>query len=66
MVSPPNNLGATLLIMVGLMTAPAGIGIVLLVAGLAHLRQANGRYSFQRLHGWRRTIKWLSMSSSGA
>jgi len=66
MVSPPNNLGATLLIVLGLITAPVGIGIVLLVAGLAHLRQANGRYSFRRLHGWRRSLKPLSMSSSGA
>lgn len=49
---PPNNFGSLLLIVAGAVSAPAGIGIVLLITGLALLREANGERSFPRLRGW--------------
>ena len=50
--TPPNNLGATLLMALGLMSAPTGVGIVLFVSGLALLRQANGQPCHPRLQEW--------------
>lgn len=56
MQDPPNNFGSLLLIVAGTVSAPAGVGIVLLMTGLALLREANGEPSFPRLKGW---INWL-------
>ena len=49
--SLPNNLGPFLLIAAGLVTAPFGLGIVVLVLGVALLKDANGEVSFPRLQG---------------
>lgn len=48
----PNNLGPTLLIAVGIVTVPAGVGVLAVLTGLALLRQANGQYAFPRLSRW--------------
>jgi hypothetical protein len=53
---PPNNFASLLLIVGGAVSAPIGIGFVLLITGLALLREANGERSFPRLQGW---LKWL-------
>lgn len=56
MQDPPNNFASLLLIVAGTVSAPAGIGVVLLITGLALLREANGERTFPRLQGW---IQWL-------
>ena len=53
---PPNNFASLLLIVGGAVSAPIGIGVVLLITGLALLREANGERSFPRLQGW---LNWL-------
>lgn len=45
----PNNLGATLLIVLGIVTTPAGVGILVLLAALALVREADGRPAFPSL-----------------
>ena len=45
----PNNIGPTLLMIAGLITAPLGVGAVLVIAGLATLRSQSGRPSFPKL-----------------
>ena len=50
--SLPNNLGPTLLIALGAVTLPIGIGVVPLLIGLAELRCANGRRSLPQLKRW--------------
>lgn len=52
MTEPPNNFRSLLLIVSGAVSAPVGIGLVLLITGLALLREANGERSFPRLQGW--------------
>lgn len=56
MSDPPNNFRCLLLIVAGAVSAPLGIGLLLLITGLALLREANGERSFPRLQGW---IKWV-------
>lgn len=56
MQTPPNNFASLLLIVAGAISAPAGLGLVLLITGLALLREANGERSFPRLQGW---LHWL-------
>ncbi len=53
---PPNNFPSLLLIVGGAVSAPLGIGVLLLITGLALLREANGEHSFPRLQGW---MKWI-------
>lgn len=48
--SAPNNLGSTLLIATGLITAPVGIGFALMILGVALLRDRDGKRSFPHLH----------------
>ena len=55
--TPPNNLGATLLIATGLVSAPTGLGIGVLLMGLALLKEADGQHCFPRLHMWVRRIQ---------
>jgi len=45
----PNNVGPTLLISLGLMSAPIGLGIPLVLLGLARLRTAQGTSAFPLL-----------------
>jgi len=45
----PNNFGPTLLIALGFMSAPIGLGIPLLLLGLAHLRTSHGASAFPLL-----------------
>ncbi|MEY4351874.1 MAG: hypothetical protein RLZZ609_115 [Cyanobacteriota bacterium] len=52
MNEPPNNLASLLLIVAGTISAPIGVGIILLMLGLGLLREANGEHSFPRIHGW--------------
>lgn len=47
--SGPNNLGPTMLIAVGMVVAPVGIGIPLLLLGLALLRTSHGTSAFPLL-----------------
>lgn len=56
MSEPPNNFRSLLLIVAGAVSAPVGIGLLLLITGLALLRDANGERSFPRLQGW---LHWL-------
>jgi hypothetical protein len=55
----PNNFGSLLLIIAGAVSAPAGIGLILLLTGLALLREANGELSFPRLQGWIKRIQMV-------
>lgn len=55
----PNNFGSLLLIVAGAVSAPAGIGLILLLTGLALLREANGELSFPRLQGWIKRIQMV-------
>jgi hypothetical protein len=50
-VSPtgPNNFGPTLLISIGLMSAPIGLGIPLVLLGLARLRTSQGTSAYPLL-----------------
>ncbi len=56
MSTPPNNFGSLLLIVSGVISAPIGVGVVLLIMGLALLREANGEHTFPQLRRWR---QWL-------
>ncbi len=56
MTEPPNNFASLLLIVAGTISAPFGIGLLLLLTGLALLREANGTLTFPRLQRW---IHWL-------
>jgi|GEM_PF-3122460 len=53
---PPNNFASLLLIVAGTVSAPLGIGVLLLLTGLALLREPNGERTFPRLQGW---LAWL-------
>ena len=53
----PNNFGSLLLIIAGAVSAPVGIGLILLLTGLALLREADGELSFPRLQGWIKLIQ---------
>lgn len=48
----PNNLGATLLIIIGILSIPALIGLPLLLFGLAELRTREGRRTYASLRPW--------------
>lgn len=54
---PPNNFPSLLLIVSGAVSIPFGIGLVLLLSGLALLREANGEHTFPRLQGWRNRLQ---------
>jgi hypothetical protein len=56
LTSPPNNFGSLLLIVAGAVSAPFGIGLLLVLTGLALLREANGERTFPQLQGW---LQWL-------
>lgn len=45
----PNNLGPTLLLMVGLLLLPLGVGLPLLLLGLAQVRTWEGEPAIPRL-----------------
>ncbi len=47
--SLPNNLGPTLLLFAGLATAPIGLGLVLMLIGLALLKDADGALSYPQI-----------------
>ena len=49
----PNNLGATLLIAIGMLTAPLVFGVPLILVGLAMVRTAQGRLALPSLAIWR-------------
>lgn len=49
MPNGPNNLGPTLLISLGLIGAPIGLGVPLLLLGLALLRTSHGASAFPLL-----------------
>lgn len=46
----PNNLGPTLLLVVGLLLLPVGVGLPLLLLSLAQVRTWQGEPAFPRLH----------------
>lgn len=46
----PNNLGPTLLLVVGLLLLPLGVGLPLLLLSLARVRTWQGRPACPRLH----------------
>ena len=48
----PNNFGATLLIIIGMLSLPGLIGIPVLVYGLSELRTREGRRSYASLRPW--------------
>lgn len=49
----PNNLGPTLLIAIGVLTAPLLFGVPLVLVGLALVRTAQGRLAWPSLAIWR-------------
>lgn len=55
--NPPNNFGSLLLIIAGAVSAPVGVGLVLLLTGFALLREANGELSFPQLQGWLKLLQ---------
>lgn len=57
--NPPNNFGSLLLIIAGAVSAPVGVGLVLILIGLALLREANGELSFPQLQGWRKILQMV-------
>lgn len=52
----PNNFGPTVLIALGVLAAPVGVGVPLLLVGLARLKTAHGASAFPLLaalhHQW--------------
>ncbi len=48
----PNNLGATLLIIIGMISIPGLIGLPLLLYGLSELRTSDGRRTYAALRPW--------------
>lgn len=48
----PNNLGATLVIIIGVLTIPGLIGIPMLLYGLSELRTREGRRTYRALRPW--------------
>ena len=58
---PPNNFGSLLLIVFGILSAPAGIVIPLVITGLALLREANGELAFPRLRPWTRWMRTVRL-----
>lgn len=57
--NPPNNFGSLLLIIAGAVSAPVGVGLVLILTGLALLREANGELSFPQLQGWMKLLQMV-------
>lgn len=53
----PNNLGPTLLVIVGLIVSPLLIGMPLVMLGLSRVRTAEGRLALPRLSAWKRRIR---------
>lgn len=53
----PNNLGATLLLALGLLTAPLIIGLPLMILGLAKVRSADGALALPHLAGSMRRLR---------
>jgi hypothetical protein len=49
----PNNLGATLLIAIGVLTTPLVLGVPLVLVGLALVRTSKGRLAWPNLAIWR-------------
>ncbi len=64
----PNNFGPTLLLALGLLTAPLLIGVPLLVLGLALLRSADGNPALpslsRSLARWRQVSDWRRSDAS--
>ena len=58
----PNNLGPTLLLVLGLLTLPLGVGIPLLLLGLAQIRTVEGRPALPPLTRLQRRI-WRALRS---
>ena len=62
----PNNLGPTLLVLLGLLTAPLLVGVPLLLLGLAWIRTAEGRPALPGLaSGQQRLWKALGLPPAG-
>lgn len=59
----PNNLGPTLLIVLGVLLLPLGIGLPLLLLALARVRTWQGQRAWPRLH---RTLQRLALRGSTA
>lgn len=56
----PNNLGPTLLLVVGLLTLPLGLGIPLVLLGLAQIRTVEGRPAVPLLASQKRRL-WRAL-----
>jgi hypothetical protein len=53
----PNNLGPTLLLILGVMVSPLLIGVPLILLGLSRVRTAEGRLALPQLTAWKRRIR---------
>lgn len=53
----PNNFGPTLLLILGLLTAPLLFGVPILLLGLAHVRSADGSLALPLLAAFLRRLK---------
>ena len=63
----PNNLGPTLLLYIGVLTLPLGVGIPVLLLGLAQIRTMEGRHALPLLaHNQRRLWRALRDSFTAA
>ena len=59
----PDNLGPTLLLFLGLLMAPLGLGIPIVVVALARIRTHEG---LPALPGLTRRLRWLSVARQRA
>lgn len=62
----PNNLGPTLLLVVGLLLLPLGVGLPLLLLSLAQVRTWKDQPAFPRLHRGLGRLQTLLPISNGA
>ncbi|MCX5966787.1 MAG: hypothetical protein NTV57_03890 [Cyanobacteria bacterium] len=49
---PPNNLGPTLLLAIGLLSSPLLVGVPLVIVALAAVRTTSGDPALPRLNHW--------------
>ncbi|MFZ0409594.1 MAG: hypothetical protein WAM11_16015 [Cyanobium sp.] len=54
---PPNNLGPTLLLAVGLLSSPLVVGVPLVIVALAGVRTAAGEPALPRLTLWLQRLR---------
>ena len=54
---PPNNLGPTLLLVIGLLSSPLMVGVPLVIVALGAVRTAAGEPALPRLTHWLQRLR---------